>query len=202
MLSCWSKMSHVCFAGINFVRCVRLPGSSFGFSANGTVPFSPLLFLYIHACIPLASLEKSDISRKLSTHHVAATSLHAMSCSLMVSMSMICWQKMCFGLLSADIASASASRQHQKGALDERNIYVADETLWCPRRLVNIHVINTLGVAPEDVPRCIECWCSDERHAMKGKHGGGSCCSESLCPSSVPSTAINTYHLQFSISYR
>lgn len=69
-------------------------------------------------------------------------------------------------------------------------------------RLVNIHVINTLGVAPEDVPRCIECWCSDERHAMKGKHGGGSCCSESLCPSSVPSTAINTYHLQLNISYR
>ncbi|KAL0020529.1 hypothetical protein WJX79_005453 [Trebouxia sp. C0005] len=67
-------------------------------------------------------------------------------------------------------------------------------------RLVNIHVINTLGVAPEDVPRCIECWCTDAEHELKGKHGGGSCCSQ--CPSSALNTTINTYHLQFNVTYR
>lgn len=67
-------------------------------------------------------------------------------------------------------------------------------------RLVNIHVINTLGVASEDVPRCIECWCTDAEHELKGKHGGGSCCSQ--CPSSAPNTTINTYHLQFNVTYR
>ena len=69
-------------------------------------------------------------------------------------------------------------------------------------RMVNIHVINTLGVAPEDVPRCIECWCTDERHKLKGEHGGGGCCSDALCPSTEPSTTIKTYHLQFTVTYR
>ncbi|DBA67434.1 TPA: hypothetical protein ACH3X2_001720 [Trebouxia sp. C0005] len=71
-------------------------------------------------------------------------------------------------------------------------------------RLVNIHVINTLGVAPEDVSRCIECWCleEDQRHALKGRHGGGDCCSDSSCPSSEPSTTVNIYHLQFNVTYR
>ncbi|KAL0040880.1 hypothetical protein WJX79_008506 [Trebouxia sp. C0005] len=70
-------------------------------------------------------------------------------------------------------------------------------------RLVNIHVINTLGVAPEDVSRCIECWCleEDQRHALKGRHGGGDCCSDSSCPSSEPSTTVNIYHLQFNVTY-
>lgn len=67
-------------------------------------------------------------------------------------------------------------------------------------RLVNIHVINTLGVAPDDVPSCIECWCTDAQHELRGKHGGGSCCSD--CPSSAPDTTINSYHLQFNITYR
>lgn len=67
-------------------------------------------------------------------------------------------------------------------------------------RLVNIHVINTLGVAPDDVPSCIECWCTDAQHELRGKHGGGSCCSD--CPSSAPDTTVNTYHLQFNITYR
>ena len=71
-------------------------------------------------------------------------------------------------------------------------------------RLVNIHVINTLGVAPADVPQCIECWCpeEDQQHALKGRHGGGDCCSDSLCPSSEPSSNVNTYHLQFNVTYR
>ena len=69
-------------------------------------------------------------------------------------------------------------------------------------RMVNIHVINTLGVMPENVPKCIECWCFDERHRLKGEHGGGSCCSEELCQSTEPSTEVNTYHLQFTVTYR
>ncbi|DBA84449.1 TPA: hypothetical protein ACH3X1_006082 [Trebouxia sp. C0004] len=67
-------------------------------------------------------------------------------------------------------------------------------------RLVNIHVINTLGVEPEDVPHCIECWCTDAEHELKGKHGGGSCCSQ--CPSTALNTITNTYHLQFNVTYR
>lgn len=68
--------------------------------------------------------------------------------------------------------------------------------------MVNIHVINTLGVAPEHVQQCIECWCSDEQHRLKGEHGGGSCCSDKLCQSTEPSTKVNTYHLQFTVTYR
>lgn len=81
---------------------------------------------------------------------------------------------------------------------------VLAKSVMHPCRLVNIHVINTLGVAEEDVRRCIECWCpeSDQRHALAGRHGGGSCCSKSLCPSSEPSTNVNTYHLQFNVTYR
>ncbi|KAL3145704.1 hypothetical protein ABBQ32_003237 [Trebouxia sp. C0010 RCD-2024] len=69
-------------------------------------------------------------------------------------------------------------------------------------RMVNIHVINTLGVAPGQVQKCIECWCSDERHRLKGENGGGGCCSSALCPSAEPSSTVNTYHLQFSVTYR
>lgn len=70
------------------------------------------------------------------------------------------------------------------------------------RRMVNIHVINTLGVAPDKVPRCIECWCSDEEHKLKGENGGGGCCSSELCQSVEPSTKVNTYHLHFTVTYR
>lgn len=71
---------------------------------------------------------------------------------------------------------------------------------WAVYRVVNIHVIDTLGVAGEDVHQCIECWCTDERHKLHGKHGGGSCCSETLCPTA--DDTVHTYFLQFNVTYR
>lgn len=67
-------------------------------------------------------------------------------------------------------------------------------------RLVNIHVIDTLGVAKEEVHRCIECWCASDEARLHGKHGGGECCSEALCP--APHTTLHTYFLQFDVIYR
>lgn len=98
-----------------------------------------------------------------------------------------------FGRLFTAIANVFQCR--------ERQVAVAEVSLFnC--RMVNIHVINTLGVAPGNVQKCIECWCSDERHRLRGERGGGSCCSEELCQSAEPSTEVNTYSLQFTVTYR
>ena len=37
---------------------------------------------------------------------------------------------------------------------------------------------------------------------LAGVHGGGSCCSQALCPSTLPSTEVRIYHLQYHVTYR
>ena len=69
-------------------------------------------------------------------------------------------------------------------------------------RLINVHVISTLGVPEDKVLPCIECWCQDDKITSKGKLGGGACCSSSLCPSTLPNTTETTYLLQYNVSYR
>ena len=69
-------------------------------------------------------------------------------------------------------------------------------------RLINVHVISTLGVPEDKVLPCIECWCQDDKVTSRGKLGGGACCSSSLCPSTLPNTTETTYLLQYNVSYR
>ena len=69
-------------------------------------------------------------------------------------------------------------------------------------RLINVHVISTLGVPEDQMQPCIECWCRDATLVAKGKLGGGACCNATLCPSTVPQTTLTTYLLQYNVSYR
>ncbi len=125
-----------------------------------------------------------------SFHHRWSMCWHVRNCTVMTQAECMQNTKQAIPLWSAFVLSACAGINCVR--------VLTENLLLC--RLVNIHVINTLGVAPEDVPRCIECWCTDAEHELKGKHGGGSCCSQ--CPSSALNTTINTYHLQFNVTYR
>ena len=63
-------------------------------------------------------------------------------------------------------------------------------------RLTNVHVINTVGVAPEDVKSCIECWCDSDDGEVIGSIG---CCRK--CPSSS-TAAPKDYFLEYVVTYR
>ena len=70
------------------------------------------------------------------------------------------------------------------------------------RRLINLHIISTLGVPTDKVAPCIECWCRDEGHLSQGRFGGGFCCDSALCPSELPDSLETTYVLQYNTTYR
>ena len=72
---------------------------------------------------------------------------------------------------------------------------------WNRRRFPNLHLINTRGVAPEDIKPCIECWCEDRgvRKASGKESGSVFCCKK--CPSSAPNVTIG-YRLEINIVYR
>ena len=69
-------------------------------------------------------------------------------------------------------------------------------------RLINLHIISTLGVPEDKVAPCIECWCRDEGHLSQGRFGGGFCCDSALCPSELPESLETTYVLQYNTTYR
>lgn len=61
-------------------------------------------------------------------------------------------------------------------------------------RAINFHVINTVGVSPENLKPCIECWCKGTDPPI----GSIGCCSK--CPSNSSAPAKN-YYLQYNVSY-
>ncbi len=68
---------------------------------------------------------------------------------------------------------------------------------------MNIHLINTVGVAEADIARCIECWCLDAEAALRGNYyGGTACCSPLNCPTKKGSDPPTIYFLQYNVSYR
>ena len=73
---------------------------------------------------------------------------------------------------------------------------------WAACRLVNIHIISTLGVPGDRVLPCIECWCQNGTVTRAGKLGGGACCSSSHCQSTLPATELRTYEMQYTVKFR
>ncbi|EIE27161.1 hypothetical protein COCSUDRAFT_55184 [Coccomyxa subellipsoidea C-169] len=75
-------------------------------------------------------------------------------------------------------------------------------------RRMNIHLINTLGVDPDHIAPCIECWCPDSAAAFQGLGstksylGGTACCSPLNCPTPRANESATVYHLQYNVSYR
>ena len=45
-------------------------------------------------------------------------------------------------------------------------------SVLCACRLVNIHIINTAGVASYNMAPCIECWCRDPADQARDFYGG------------------------------
>ena len=48
----------------------------------------------------------------------------------------------------------------------------AKSSVLCACRLVNIHIINTAGVASYNMAPCIECWCRDPADQARDFYGG------------------------------
>lgn len=66
-------------------------------------------------------------------------------------------------------------------------------------RGTNIQLINTVGVAPEDMQECIECWCPPEEAGGPATRGSLFCCKQ--CPTNVTLDAID-YRLETNFTYR
>jgi hypothetical protein len=66
-------------------------------------------------------------------------------------------------------------------------------------RLTNIQLINTVGVAPEDMQQCIECWCPPEEEGVPATRGSLFCCKQ--CPTNSTLNAID-YYLETNFTYR
>ncbi|BDA50791.1 hypothetical protein COCOBI_17-0080 [Coccomyxa sp. Obi] len=69
-------------------------------------------------------------------------------------------------------------------------------------RRMNIHLINTLGVGPADIAKCIECWCDTIAAFQQKYHGGSVCCSAHDCPTPRAKEPPTVYYLQYNVSYR
>ncbi len=72
----------------------------------------------------------------------------------------------------------------------------------CICRRMNIHLINTLGVGPADIAKCIECWCDNVAAFQQNYHGGTACCSPNDCPTPRAKEPPTVYYLQYNVSYR
>ncbi|BDA50792.1 hypothetical protein COCOBI_17-0100 [Coccomyxa sp. Obi] len=69
-------------------------------------------------------------------------------------------------------------------------------------RRMNIHLINTLGVAQGDIQKCIECWCDPVVAVLQNYYGGTACCSPNDCPTPRSKEPPTVYYLQYNVSYR
>lgn len=75
--------------------------------------------------------------------------------------------------------------------------------VWGVARRMNIHLINTVGVAPDHIAPCIECWCLDTAAAFQQNYRGGTaCCSPLDCPTPRANETATVYFLQYNVTYR
>lgn len=74
--------------------------------------------------------------------------------------------------------------------------------IWNPYscRKVELHLINLVGVPPESLQPCLECWCNHKK--MTGFAGGTLCCTKDNCPTPRADEPPTPYFLQYNITYR
>ncbi|KAK9842004.1 hypothetical protein WJX81_003725 [Elliptochloris bilobata] len=63
-------------------------------------------------------------------------------------------------------------------------------------RMANIELINTIGVAKENLSACLECHCPDDPN-----RGSFLCCASRTCPTEAPPVSVD-YFIEYNVTYR
>ena len=79
----------------------------------------------------------------------------------------------------------------EQGSSPDGVVYLKSALL---SRVVNIYLISTAGVGPEDIDRCLQCPCDDDPD-----RGGFACCKE--CKTQTPGPP-RSYWFEYNVTYR